>query len=66
MARLEELAFGTSVKGILLPGQVSRVDADDPAAGETFKSQLLIKELIACRHLVLKTAGQRLVPGVQT
>jgi len=41
------------------------VDADDLGVGETIKAELLIKKLIACRHVVFKAAGQRLVTGVQ-
>jgi hypothetical protein len=49
MARLEEeLAFGASVRGILLHGQVSRVNADGPPAGEIVKAELFIEESIAC------------------
>jgi hypothetical protein len=64
MARLEELAYGASAKGIIPPDHDCGVNADGPTAGEIVKAALIIKQLIACRHLVVKTAGQRLGKGV--
>ena len=40
-ARLEELAFGASAKGILPPGQLLGVDADGPAAGVPSSKSML-------------------------
>ena len=64
MARLEELAYGASAKGIIPPGHDCGVNVDGPTAGEIVKAVLFIEELIAGRLLVVKTAGQRLGTGV--
>lgn len=65
MARLEELTYGASAKGIIPPDHDCGVNAGGPTSGVIVKAELFIEELIACRLLVVKTAGQRLGTGVQ-